>query len=69
MLGTPAPIPHEPPGSSRLPAAIGVLGAAFLVFFAALAVVDGGRNTWALALLGVFAALVAGAVALVVERR
>jgi hypothetical protein len=69
MIGHPSPIPHEPAASSRITAALALLGVAFIAFFAALAVLDGGGNTWGLALLGVFAACVAGAGTLLRPRK
>jgi hypothetical protein len=70
MIGHLSPIPHEPPISApRVSAALVLAGFAFLAFFAALAVLDSGRNTWGLGLLGVFVVLVAAAAALVRKKK
>jgi hypothetical protein len=61
MIGHPSSIAHEPTASPRLAGAVALLGVAFLAFFAALAVLDSGRNAWGLALLAVFGVLVAAA--------
>jgi hypothetical protein len=68
MIGAPSQIPNEPGGLPQLPLVLSLLGAAFLVFFAGLAVLDSGRNLWGLALLALFAAAVAGA-ALALKRK
>jgi hypothetical protein len=68
VIGAPSQIPGEPGGVPQLPLVLSLLGAAFLVFFAGLAVLDSGRNLWGLALLGLFAAAVAGA-ALALRKR
>jgi threonine/homoserine/homoserine lactone efflux protein len=44
MIGAPSQIPNEPGGLPQLPLVLSLLGAAFLVFFAGLAVLDSGRN-------------------------
>jgi hypothetical protein len=69
MIGIPSHIPHEPPSSFHFAFGLTLLGAAFLAFFAGLAVLDSGRNGLGLTLLGVFAALVVGSSSTVLKKR
>jgi hypothetical protein len=69
MIGIPSHIPQELASSSRFAVGLALLGVAFLAFFAGVAVLDSGRNSWRVTLVGAFAVLVAASRSLVRKKR